>query len=280
MATHDGHDGHGCWPDATSVDDFRRNLAAVHARIAAACLRVGRHPADVRLLAVSKTRPAGTVRLCYAAGCRDLGENKPQEAFRKWEATTDLADLRWSVIGHLQTNKAKLVARFAHEFHALDSVRVAEALDRRLQTVGRGLDVWVQVNTSGEPSKFGLPPDDVAAFLRRLPAFAALRVRGLMTLALLSAEAARVRRCFVSLRRLRDRLRDALPSGTALDELSMGMSGDFEIAVEEGATVVRVGQAIFGARSTPDTDYWPSSPSATIAPARGSRVAVNDSPEA
>jgi pyridoxal phosphate enzyme (YggS family) len=280
MATDAGHERHGCWPDATSVDDFRRNLAAVRARVAAACRRVGRDPADVRLVAVSKTRPAATVRLCYAAGCRDLGENKPQEALRKWEATTDLADLRWSVIGHLQTNKAKLVARFAHEFQALDSVRVAEALDRRLQAEGRGLDVWVQVNTSGEASKFGLPPDDVAAFLRRLPSFPALRVRGLMTLALLSAEAARVRRCFVALRRLRDRLRDALPSGIALDGLSMGMSGDFEIAVEEGATVVRVGQAIFGARSTPDTDYWPSFSSATDAPAPGSRAAVNDSREA
>jgi len=135
---------------------------------------------------------------------------------------------------------------------------VAEALERRLQAEGRGLDVFVQVNTSEEASKFGLHPDDVAAFLRELPAFSALRVRGFMTLALFSAEAERVRQCFVLLRKLRDRLRQDVPQGISLDELSMGMSGDYEIAIEEGATVVRVGQAIFGARPMPDSYYWPS----------------------
>ncbi len=258
LQTSTRHDQHGQWPQAGSVEEFRHNLAAVHARIAAACQRVGRDPAGVRLLPVSKTKPEATLRLAYAAGCRMLGENKPQEAYQKWEAMADLADLRWSVIGHLQTNKAKLVARFASEFQALDSLRVAEALDRRLQAEGRGLDVFVQVNTSGEASKFGLAPDQVAAFLRELPAFSALRVRGLMTLALFSAQAERVRECFVRLRGLRERLRQDAPDGIGLDELSMGMSGDFEIAIEEGASVVRVGQAIFGARPLPDSHYWPA----------------------
>ncbi|MEZ5565386.1 MAG: YggS family pyridoxal phosphate-dependent enzyme [Gammaproteobacteria bacterium] len=253
------HDQHGRWPQAVSLDDFRRNLADVHARMAAACIRVGRDPAGARLLPVSKTRDEASIRLSYAAGCRQLGENKPQEAYRKWEAMADLRDLHWSVIGHLQTNKAKLVARFATEFQALDSLRIAEALERRLQAEGRALDVYVQVNTSGEASKYGLPPDQVAAFIQALPAFSALRVRGLMTLAMLAAETDRVRQCFVQLRELRDRLRQEAPGGIELDELSMGMSGDYEIAVEEGATVVRVGQAIFGARSRPDSYYWPSS---------------------
>ena len=257
-ATATRHDQHGQWPQAESVDDFRHNLATVHARIAAACQRVGRDAASVRLLPVSKTKPEAVLRQAYAAGCRMLGENKPQEAHRKWEAMADLADLRWSVIGHLQTNKAKLVAQCASEFQALDSLRVAEALERRLQAEGRALDVFVQVNTSGEASKYGLHPDDVAAFLRQLPAFSALRVRGLMTLALFSAEAERVRQCFVLLRGLRDRLRQDAPAGIELGELSMGMSGDYEIAIEEGATVVRVGQAIFGARPMPDSYYWPS----------------------
>jgi pyridoxal phosphate enzyme (YggS family) len=181
-----------------------------------------------------------------------------QEAQRKWEAMTDLQDLQWSVIGHLQTNKAKQVARFASEFQALDSLRVAEALDRRLRIEGRQMDVFVQVNTSGEASKYGLAPDDVAAFLEAMPAFPTLRVRGLMTLALFSADAVRVRPCFVRLRELRDRLRHCAPDGVSLQELSMGMSGDFEIAIEEGATVVRVGQAIFGARAMPDAYYWPT----------------------
>lgn len=258
LDTQTQHDQHGHWPQAESVDDFRHNLAAVQARIQACCQRVGRDPASVRLLPVSKTKPEANLRLAYAAGCRQFGENKPQEAYRKWEEMADLTDLRWSVIGHLQTNKAKLVARFASEFQALDSLRVADALERRLQAEGRGLDVFVQVNTSGEASKYGLPPEEVSAFLQQLPAFSALRVRGLMTLAVLSAEAPRVRSCFTLLRELRERLRQDAPEGIALDELSMGMSGDYEIAIEEGATVVRVGQAIFGARATPDAYYWPS----------------------
>lgn len=251
------HDQHGRYPQALSVEDFQHNLATIHARMAAACDRVGRDPASVQLLPVSKTMDESRIRLAHAAGCRLLGENKVQEAHRKWENTADLADLRWSVIGHLQTNKAKLVAQFASEFQALDSLRLAEALDRRLQAEGRALDVFVQVNTSGEPSKYGLAPDDVAAFLQALPAYSALRVRGFMTLALFSSEAERVRQCFVLLRGLRDRLRQEAPAGIHLDELSMGMSGDFEIAIEEGATLVRVGQAIFGARALPDSHYWP-----------------------
>jgi pyridoxal phosphate enzyme (YggS family) len=245
------------YPTAHSVEDFRRNVAAVRERIAAACSRVGRDPAEVRLLPVSKTVPESRIRLAYAAGLRELGENKVQEAQGKAEAMRDLADLRWSVIGHLQTNKAKHVARFASEFQALDSLRVAEALDRRLQAEGRALDVLVQVNTSGEASKFGLSPEDVARFVGGLSAFSSLRVRGLMTLAVFSADPARVRPCFARLRALRERLRQQAPAGIAMEELSMGMSGDFELAIEEGATVVRVGQAIFGARAVSDSHYWP-----------------------
>ncbi len=257
-ATLTAHERHGRYPQALAVDDFRRNLAAVQARIAAACHRAGRDPADVRLLPVSKTIDEARIRQAYAAGCRFLGENKVQEAHHKWEAMQDLTDLHWSVIGHLQTNKAKLVARFASEFQALDSLRLAETLDRRLQLEGRQLDVFVQVNTSGEDSKYGLAPADVPGFIAGLPRFQCLRVRGLMTLALFSDDAARVRACFVRLRELRDRLRQQAPDGIGLDALSMGMSGDFEIAIEEGATVVRVGQAIFGARDTPDSHYWPA----------------------
>lgn len=268
LDTHTRHEQHGRYPKAASVEDFLHNLATVRARMDAAAKRAGRDASSIRLLPVSKTMDEAHIRLAYAAGCRLLGENKVQEAYRKWEAMADLQDLQWSVIGHLQTNKAKLVARFASEFQALDSLRVAEALDRRLQAEGRELDVFVQVNTSGEESKYGLPPAAVPAFLRALPAFSALRVRGLMTLALFSAEAAKVRECFILLRRLRDQLRQEAPAGMMLDELSMGMSGDFEIAIEEGATTVRVGQAIFGARALPDSYYWPgeTSPETTSKP--------------
>ncbi|WP_298129315.1 alanine racemase, partial [Micropruina sp.] len=146
----------------------------------------------------------------------------------------------------------------AAEFQALDSLRVAEALDRRLQAAGRSLDVYVQVNTSAEESKYGLAPDEVPAFLRQLPHYASLKVQGLMTLALFTSDVERVRACFVRLRELRDRSRDNEPDLLGPGGLSMGMSGDYEVAVEEGATCVRVGQAIFGARTLNEDHYWPS----------------------
>ncbi|MFT4217541.1 MAG: YggS family pyridoxal phosphate-dependent enzyme [Micropruina sp.] len=244
------------YPTATSVDDFRRNLDAVRARIAAAAERAGRPSGEVRLLPVSKTVPEERVRNAIAAGMHQLGENKVQEAKRKHANLID-EDVAWSVIGHLQTNKARDVAAFAAEFQALDSLRVAEALDRRLQAAGRSLDVYVQVNTSAEESKYGLAPDEVPAFLRQLPHYASLKVQGLMTLALFSSDVARVRACFVRLRTLRDRVRETDEALIGPGELSMGMSGDYEVAIEEGATCVRVGQAIFGARTLNEDHYWP-----------------------
>jgi len=245
------------YPLATSAADFERNLVAVRTRIAAAAQRAGRSADEVRLLPVSKTVPEDRLRLAVAAGCTELGENKVQEAKRKHANLLDL-DVAWSVIGHLQTNKARDVAGFATEFQALDSVRLAEALDRRLQAAGRSLDVFVQVNSSAEESKYGLAPEQVPSFLAELSHYPALRVRGLMTLALFSSDVDRVRACFVRLRTLRDRTRETDPDLIGCGELSMGMSGDYEVAVEEGATCVRVGQAIFGARTLDEQHYWPS----------------------
>ena len=251
------HQGHGEHPPALTVAKLSANLAAVQARIAAACAAAGRPEDSVALLPVSKTVDAQRLRLAHAAGCRLLGENKVQEARDKAAALADLGDLQWALIGHLQSNKAKYVARFASQFHALDSLEVAGLLDRHLQAHGRCLEVFVQVNASGEASKYGLPPEQVAGFVRALPAYSALRVRGLMTLARFSPEPAVVRPCFARLRQLRDQLRQDEPAAAGLEGLSMGMSGDFELAIAEGATVVRVGQAIFGARATPDSHYWP-----------------------
>ena len=242
------------YPQATTAAEITANLAAIHARINAACAACGREPDEVRLLPVSKTVPAERLHFAYDAGIRLLGENKVQEAYDKWQALTALDGLEWAVIGHLQSNKVKYVARFAAEFQALDSLDIAEALDRRLQQEGRSLDVFIQINTSDEPQKYGIAPDEAEAFIRALPQYNSLRLRGLMTLALFSDDHEAVRRCFIRLRDLRDRLRDVNP---ALEELSMGMSGDFELAIAEGATTVRVGQAIFGARKTPDSEYWP-----------------------
>ena len=242
------------YPQATTAAEITANLASIQARIHAACAACGRDPAEVRLLPVSKTVPAERLHFAYDVGIRLLGENKVQEAYDKWQALSALPGLQWAVIGHLQSNKVKYVARFAAEFQALDSLDIAEALDRRLQQEGRSLDVFIQINTSDEPQKYGMAPDAAEAFVRALPAYSALRPRGLMTLALFSDDHEAVRRCFIRLRELRDRLQQQNP---AVAELSMGMSGDFELAIAEGATTVRVGQAIFGARKTPDSEYWP-----------------------
>ncbi len=238
---------------ADPLATFRANLTAVENRIARACARAGRDRAEVRLLAIIKTVPAPVLRFAFEAGLRVFGENKLQEAMAKCEALTDLP-IDWSIVGHLQSNKVKYLARIASEFHALDSLRLAELLDRRLAREGRSLDVYVQVNTSGEQSKFGLHPDALLPFVDQLGQFPHLRPRGLMTLALFSSDRAKVRPCFTLLRRLRDEAVRRVPDITGL---SMGMSGDFEDAIAEGATVVRVGQAIFGKRPTPDSFYWP-----------------------
>lgn len=253
--------GHASAPGcADGFEDEVRTLSsrfdAVRRRIEAACVRTGRDPRAVRLLPVSKTVSVARLRAAVAAGLTEFGENKAQELRAKAEGLSDLG-LRWSLIGHLQTNKVKLAAQHADEFQALDSLRLAEALDRRLQAAGRSLDVLIQINSSREASKYGLEPSASPAFLAALPAFCSLRVRGLMTLAVFSADMGRVRASFRLMRLLQERLRQCALPGQSFDALSMGMSGDYEITVDEGATVVRVGQALLGPRALPDSHYWP-----------------------
>ncbi|MEJ5022903.1 YggS family pyridoxal phosphate-dependent enzyme [Ochrobactrum vermis] len=232
---------------------FRTNLASVETRISNACARAGRERASVRLLPITKTVPAHVLRYAYAAGIRSFGENKIQEATTKLDMLHDLA-IDWSIVGHLQTNKEKYLTRFAWEFHALDSLRLADQLNKRLEREDRFLDVYVQVNTSSEESKFGLHPDALMPFVDTLDQFTRLKPRGLMTLTLFSSDMTKVRPCFALLRALRD---EAVKRHPDLTGLSMGMTGDFEGAIEEGATVVRVGQAIFGKRPMPDSYDWP-----------------------
>lgn len=233
-------------------DTMAERLARIQQRIREACERAGRRPDSVTLLPVSKTFGEDALREAMALGLTRFGENKTQEIRQKAVALAG-HELKWVLIGHLQTNKAKDAARDAAEVQSLDRVELAEALHRRLQNEGRTLDVLVQVKTSPEPSKYGMAPEDVAPFLRRIAAdFPTLHVRGLMTLAINSPDPAQVRACFRALRELRDRLAQERIAGVSLDRLSMGMSGDFELAIEEGSTEVRIGSAIFGARSYPD----------------------------
>lgn len=238
------------------MSGIAEKLDQVRAKIRSAAGRARRAASDVRLVLVTKTNPPERVREAIEAGQRDLGENKVQEGRHKAAALAG-APVRWSMIGHLQSNKVKEVLEFADELQSLDRLSLAAALDRRLQALGRGLDVLVQVNTSGEVSKYGLAPDAVAAFLKELPAFTALKPKGFMTLATFTPVEDEVRRCFRVLRDVRDRAGTDAPQGDALAELSMGMSGDYEWAIEEGATIVRVGQAVFGPRPLPDSHYWP-----------------------
>lgn len=227
-----------------TADTLATRWKAVRARVDAACRAVGRDPAEVTILPVSKTFGAEVVREAAALGLVRFGENKVQELREKAAALADLP-LEWVLIGHLQTNKAKDAARLASEVQSLDRLELAEALHRRLQGEGRALDVLVQVKTSPEESKHGLPPDELPAFLDRLRDYDTLRVRGLMTLAVQSDEPTAVRACFRQLRELREQ---AAARGHALPRLSMGMSGDFPLAIAEGATEVRIGTAIFGRR--------------------------------
>ena len=226
------------------------NWAAVRARVDDACRAAGRDPSEVSILPVSKTFGPEVVRAAMALGLRRFGENKVQEIRGKAEALAG-EGIEWVVIGHLQTNKAKDVARLASEVQSLDRIELADALHRRLALEGRTMDVLVEVKTSPEESKHGLPPGELPAFLDALRAYDTLRVRGLMTLAVQSDDAEAVRACFRQLRRLRDA---AAAQGHELTRLSMGMSGDFPLAIAEGATEVRIGTAIFGRRTYSSRD--------------------------
>jgi pyridoxal phosphate enzyme (YggS family) len=220
-------------------------LAAVRAGIEAACHEAGRDPAEVTLLPVSKTFGPEVVAEATGLGLRRFGENKVQEIQLK-AAALAAEHLEWVVIGHLQTNKAKAVAALASEVQSLDRLDLAVALDKALQAQGRGIDVLVQLKTSHEDSKSGLAPDDLVGFLGELRAFSSLRVRGLMTIAEHSDDEALVRANFRTVYQCRNRARDA---GFELARLSMGMSGDYALAIAEGSTEVRIGSSIFGARN-------------------------------
>lgn len=228
--------------DVSVEDRFRR----VRQRMVAACLAADRDISEVRLLPVSKTKPSVAILALHRMGVKRFGENRIQEAQVKAEELA-AEDVEWAIVGHLQTNKARHMLSFASEFQALDSLRIAAELDKRLHAAGRQLDVLVQVNSSGEPQKYGFAPDEVMRVRKQLAAFDALNIRGLMTLAVFSDDKEKVGRCFEVMRDLQATLQDA--DGGGWEELSMGMSGDFELAIEHGSTCVRVGEAIFGPRA-------------------------------
>jgi pyridoxal phosphate enzyme (YggS family) len=226
---------------------LRARLADVRARIARAAGRAGRDPASVRLIAVSKTFPADYVRAAADAGQIDFGENKVQEALLKMDQTLDLP-LRWHLIGHLQSNKAKKAGRF-DVVHSIDEVAVAQKLDEAAQALGRQMDLLVQVDLAGEPTKHGAREDELTAIFDAARSAQSCRVVGLMILPPAVADPEAARPHFRALEAVRERLLARGVDASMLEERSMGMSHDFEVAVEEGATLVRVGTAIFGGRT-------------------------------
>jgi PLP dependent protein len=222
--------------------EIRERLTIVQARVGAAAYKAGRDASSIRLVLASKTQPSEAIRAAANAGARDFGENYVQEAIAKRAELSDLTDIRWHLIGHLQTDKVKVAASAFALIHSVDSVRLAEALTRA-QPSPR-VHALIEVNLGGEASKTGVAPDGVAAILDA--ARDKLEIDGLMTIPPPASTAEAARPYFAQLRELRDRL--ATQSGYALSELSMGMTDDFEVAVEEGATIVRIGRAVFGER--------------------------------
>lgn len=228
-----------------SPNNLAGRLAAVRARIAAAAARAGRDPAAVKLVAVGKTHPAGLIREAFGAGQRDIGENRIQEALGKLDELADLP-IAWHLIGHLQRNKARqAVGRFAL-IHSVDSARLIEALEAEAARAGVIQPILLQLNLSGEASKFGAAAEELPALLDAVAGAPHLRAEGLMTIPPYDEDPEKSRPIF---RRLR-RLLESIPAGgpLAARHLSIGMSNDFEVAVEEGATLVRVGTTIFGER--------------------------------
>ena len=219
--------------------DIRQNVERVQAAIERACRQCGRDPREVLLIAVSKTVDLDRIRLAVEAGVPALGENRVQEA--KEKVATLGHPVPWHLIGSLQTNKAKEAARIFDCIQSVDRLELAHELDRRAQAAGRIVDGLLQVNLGEEPQKGGLPPAEVKAVLDQVAALQGLRIRGLMAIPPLVPDAEAARPYFRRLRELRD--------AVGLEHLSMGMSGDFEVAIEEGATMVRVGTAIFGPRA-------------------------------
>jgi PLP dependent protein len=228
------------------------NIAQIHKRIAAAAGRTNRSPAEITLMGVSKTFPVASICEAYAAGLRVFGENRVQEFAEKAPTVRDLPDAKWHLIGHLQTNKSGRAVELFDAVDSVDSVRMAEKLDGVAQSSGKTLEVLIEVNVGGEAAKSGVAPDSdqLEQILQGASRWGNLKIRGLMTVPPYSEDPEGSRPYFRQLREMRDRLAARALTGVGMETLSMGMSHDFEVAIEEGATCVRVGTAIFGARES------------------------------
>lgn len=237
-------------------EDILHNLTIINNRIKNACEQSGRNTDEVKLLLATKTVSAERIKVALENGQILIAENKVQELKEKYD---DLKDIPHNnhFIGHLQTNKIKDILRYDVTcVQSLDRPELAEKLHQRLLAENKTMDVLIQVNTSNEESKFGVDPSEAIELIRKVSGFSTLKIKGLMTIGLFSAETEKVRACFKMLKNLQQEIIHEQIPNVEMKELSMGMSGDLETAIEEGATIIRVGTAVFGARIYPDSYYW------------------------
>lgn len=239
-------------------DIITNNLKIIHDRIQCACKRVGRNPNGVRLLLATKTVDSERIKFALNEGEKLVGENKVQELKQKCEAIAD-GHPEVHFIGHLQTNKINEVIKWASCIETIDRIELAAKLHKRLSSENKTIDVYIQVNTSYEESKFGVSPEKALELIKQVSQFETIHIKGLMTIGLFSSEPEKVRKCFRLLKSIQTEAMTLNLPRVSVNELSMGMSGDLEIAIEEGATIVRVGTSIFGKRMFPDSYYWDES---------------------
>lgn len=229
------------------ADFFSRHLQNVESRIQAACERAGRSREEVTLIAVSKTKPIAMLQEAYDCGCRDFGENKVQELCGKTAALAD--DIRWHMIGHLQTNKVRSIVGKTALIHSVDSLHLAQEIEKEAAKKELIVPILVEVNIAQEESKFGIRREETAALVRQIAAFAHIRIRGLMTIAPFTHNPDDNRTYFREIRQLSVDIADENIDNVSMECLSMGMTGDYEVAIEEGATMVRIGTGLFGERN-------------------------------
>ena len=234
---------------------IQENIRHIMKRIQTACKKAGRDPKEVQLLLATKTVEPERILQAFSCGCTLIGENKIQELRDKYEALSVVPHTA-HFIGHLQSNKIKEVVQYAQCIQSIDNLDTAQKLEQRLAQEGRNLDVLVQVNTSAEKSKCGCVPEDADLLVKAIAALPHITIRGFMTIGLFSGEEEKVRACFRRLKQVQKRVAAMGLPNVSTDILSMGMSGDLEIAIEEGSTMLRIGTAVFGERHYPDSYYW------------------------
>jgi pyridoxal phosphate enzyme (YggS family) len=241
----------------SKLSEFELNYREILSQIESTARNCGRDPKSIRLMLVTKTVPVERIQEATNVGHQLFGENKVQELASKQTVFASDTRVHFHFIGHLQSNKVKKCIEHASMIQSVDRLSLAVEIDKHLQKVGKTMEVLIQVNTSNEASKFGVAPDQAIELVTEVSKLPTIKIKGLMTLAKFSSEENVVRPCFKILKKLADEIHGQAIPNVSMEDLSMGMSSDYKIAIEEGATILRVGTAVFGKRSLPDDHYWP-----------------------